>query len=733
MSSTAKSIPTAHSTPAHAQPSPAEELTKVSALKEVPILRDPVGVAPSRISFPLALTIVAVLPIALGFGAVRLKASSAPVREVVSKPSTTTEIQEKPLVGAFDRRIGDRDFIERRFEVALRYYNALGSDHPERLPAELQYRIALCQEALGLWDEALVAMRSVAETAESRILRAAASFGQARIWFRLNHADQAESLLRSLDLHSDANRQLPRNLDQDMAFLIPLALAQNTVTSSTRNSAYPVSQLLTWSLESALSWADEATIVESPDIDHELSQLPDSEETNKCRLHRPASDASSRFHIDEWTVDFACQRQSIEGVVKRIADECGWSIDWSNLRDEPALSQTVNLAMENRPVICLLTELCCELRATWSLNEDCLIFARSETDGVLTHRMIARTLESLVISRPNHRYAQQARFALAQLSQSRGDIQQAATLFAALVGRESSTLAIHAAYNAAYDYYRMGDFARACAQLSFVVDGAPEQSLHIEAVILLGRLLMDRGEVQEAVFQLRRATQSRCLPNQRARAAVLLGLAYLTQEKYEEAAEAVFTHKLLMDEPGLRYAASFVTAYSRWHSVSGPLKEREATFLYRSLVAVRNNSEWMGQSGQLLIGRAYLELGFDDMMTDLYSHLLNDGVTEHIEAEVTYALANHEMANERYAAAAQLWQKLADGPGNPWKSFSRLKLAEVALAEGRSNDALQQCQQIQPDALTTRAAILKTMGRAYEQLGDDIGAARCYAGQPPTP
>ena len=733
MSSTAKSSPTAHSTPAQVPPSNSVDSTKSSASKELSNPQEKTANSPARLGFSLALTVVTVLPIAFGLGSARLKASALHSPSVLEQSSESSDNDQLAANQISDRRIGDRDFIERRYEVALRSYQSLGSQHPARLPAEVQYRIALCQEALGLWDEALAGMRSVAATADASVLRTAAGFGQARIWFRLNNADQALSLLRSLELHSAADRQLPRSLSQDIAFLIPLALAQKVVMAAGHDSAYPVSQLLTWSFDSALSWADESHTVESTDIDHELSNRPSPGALVQCRLHRPPNDATNGFHIEDWKIDCLCEGRTIETVVQRIADEGGWTLDWSELKDDLALSQTVSIDVEKRSIWSLMTTLASELRATWSFTDGRLVITRSDLEGARMRQMIMSTLQSLESCMPNHRFVQHGRFAMAQLTQSQGDLQRAATMFASLTGRQSSLLAVRAAYNAAYNYYRLGDFSHACTQLRFVVDGAPEQSIHAEALILLGRLLMDRGEVQDAIFQLRRATDSRCLPNEQARAAVLLGMAYLAQEKYQDAAESVFTHKLQLDEPGVRYAASFVTAYSRWHSVSGQMKEREATFLYRALVAVRNDSEWLGQAGEFLIGRAYIELGFDDVMADLYSHRLNEGVTEYIEAEMTYSLAGYQMANGQLEMAAQLWHKLAEGPANRWKNRARLKSAEVALVQGNSKVALELCRQAQPDESISRGEILKVMGRAFEQLGEDANAARCYAGQPPTP
>ena len=102
------------------------------------------GSSLNSLLFPLALTVLAVLPVALGIGAIRVKASASPAIEEVVEEFDEVDSYKSPVM--LDRRLGDREFLARRYEVALQYYQTLGSSQPERLPAELLYRIALCQE-----------------------------------------------------------------------------------------------------------------------------------------------------------------------------------------------------------------------------------------------------------------------------------------------------------------------------------------------------------------------------------------------------------------------------------------------------------------------------------------------------------------------------------------------------------------------------------------------------------
>ena len=72
-----------------------------------------------------------------------------------------------------------------RYELAL----VLCRSFSERAVAELrdafQYRLGLCLEGLGRWDDALSTYRQLASHALSPRVAAIASLGQARVWLRM--------------------------------------------------------------------------------------------------------------------------------------------------------------------------------------------------------------------------------------------------------------------------------------------------------------------------------------------------------------------------------------------------------------------------------------------------------------------------------------------------------------------------------------------------------------------
>src|SRR5262249_11213144 len=153
-------------------------------------------------------------------------------------------------------------------------------------------------------------------------------------------------------------------------------------------------------------------------------------------------------------------------------------------------------------------------------------------------------------------------------------------------------------------------------------DAAPESEICPDATIAYGQLLLDTGDPQNAAFQFRRAAEMSTRPLTRAKATALLGLALLVAEKYYAAGEAIYAHKDSFEEPSTyKNGAAFVTALARYKALTSERREREVEFLYRALVALRHDSAWMGLTGQVVIGRTLLELGFTDQMGEIYREL----------------------------------------------------------------------------------------------------------------
>ena len=754
------------------------EVEKITAMEQALAIKPPSDESSDSVEsgsasplFQLGLIVAVVFPLAWGIGAARLKSSTTvPVAAAAVELNESETEKSKPTISQFrgDRNLGDELFLAGNFESALHHYRSLGSAEILRLPKELLFRIALCQEGLGLWDEALAGQRSVAAVDDQPLLSAAATLGQARIWLRLHQPDRAVPLLRSLALRP----ALAATIRRELAFLGPIALSlemSDTRESNTAerhgvgeghagneqhaetarqslNDFNPVADVLTWPLMSVL---DDIEILKHTTFsEHRPASSHDSDTPHADRAAASAlkptnvtaatvhctpvcSEDSVPLQLEERLVTAASSGCSLGAMLEVVAQQCGMTLEWRDDSRELAFAHEANITVDELPVCSLLTAICDALHVVWFSKDSTLTIAQPDEGGQRLRTMTARTLVSLATLIPEHRLASHARFAAGRLWRVDGHFGEAARLYSSLVGPSITPLAMRAAFNAGECYYRMGDLRRAGDQLELIVHGAPGHELHTRAAIWRGRCLLDRGEFREAAFQFLRATGGRIPPEDQAYASVFLAMAHLMQDQPQAAANALFFEKGQFESPAVRNAAALLTAFTRFSQLAGEPQQREAAFLYRALVAIESDTEWLGPTGQLLVGRALREAGVGERAIPLYERELERNPPPAIAHEMKFAIAEQRQRDQQLLEAKAGWQELATSGAGVWKNKAQLKLAELSFREGAWDECLAACRTLHESAGVSRKETLQLMGRVYERLNKDRLAAECYAGRLP--
>jgi tetratricopeptide (TPR) repeat protein len=710
--------------------------------------------------FPFVVVAAAVFPMALGIGLTLQAVAPPPARlaaSVVPAHPVPNHIPPQPRPDSQDRSHGDDLLRDARYEAALHLYRALGSDDSRRAAPELTLRMGFCQEGLGQWDDALVSYRAVAQTHDAR-LASAAVLGQSRVWLRLNEFATAEPLLRSLLLRSGDPRIVPAGSIAEITLLYSLTLTEQTLLKSAPRPTAgltPVGNRIEWSLTDALNWADEkpsAAIpadVDTPMLEVSIPELaglaedtPSIDDTPSAEDPSSADDATESLDaipedLSTRRLQVVAKRKSIADVLTRISSECRLQLDWSPSIRERTEARVIDVNIRDFPLAIVLTAVCLELDLHWKLQPltrtVTILEPDSAAERVRDERDIGRALLSGSIELfPDHRLTKTARFAIAQLAAVEDRFDDAAALYSSLVGPTTSPMTIRAAFNAGLAYYQARDRRRACQSLEVVVHGAPGNALHTAATMVYGRTLMELGEYREAAFQLKRAAGSRHGSDEQARAAVFLAMAQLLDGRPYDAADSLFAHRLQFHDRSVRNAAALMTSLARWRTTSGNSKDRESAFLYRSVVAMESQSDWLGPAGQLLLGQAMHEVDLDDSMVDLYTRALEQGVPTDFESQMKLSLADYWYAHDRAADAKVIWSTLY-ATDNRHSLLAGLRLAAVELNENRPVTCLELCRALQNREGVDRPHLLRLAGQAYELADRPILAARCYAGHWPVP
>lgn len=701
------------------QEQPNSNVEPEPALPEAPEAPEARPVAPGYL-FPLIIVVLAVFPATLGISFTRQSPAkpAAPVEDPPdAKPNDIQLYPNYHHLTAPDRSHGDELVRDGRYEAALHLYRSFGSADSLRVTPELGLRMGLCQEGLGLWDESLATYRSVANSSVPG-LAPAAVLGQARIWMRLNDFASAEPLLRSLLLQSGQQRGLGTEGQAEVAMLYPIVLTELALADSEtpKSELTPVSNPLEWLLGNSLKWLD--------------AKPRPADRTSTVDLLVTKHASSDDINVLAMPLVVSAQKQTVEQILSGLSTECALNLEWSEVTKQRAADRVLTLTTRELPLCLLLSAVCHEIDTEWQFDPMAkTIHVIDRTEG---HQRAnsAVALRAMIAQFPEHRLSGSAKFALAQLAAADARYSEAAELYSSMTGGAATSLAVRAALNAALAYRSQGDLVRTCQMLQIAVHGGPGNEFHTRALILHGRALMDRGDFKEAAFQLKRAAGSRHKSDEQARAAVLQGMAELLDGRPQAAAETLFVHRLQFQDRTVRNGAALMTSIARWRTLNSAEKNREAAFLYRSIVAVEEDPAWLGPPGKYLLGQAMHDADLDDRMVELYTRSLEQGVPQIVERLMKLALADYWYSHGRQPDAKAVWLDLhsAGGPNAPKATW---RLANVAMDERQPDQCLDYCRALRDDDSVPQAELLKLAGRAYETSGRPVLAAQCYAGQWP--
>lgn len=686
--------------------------------------------------YPILLILVSVFPMALGIG-FTLQTTPVPTTTVDAAehatPARPNQIHPNPTPAsaAMDRLKADELLRAGRYDVALHLYRSLGNADSLRASPDLALRVGMCQEGLGHWDDALLTYRAVAST-DHRMMASAAVLGQSRVWMRLNDFARAEGLLRALLLRSGDEPSIAADKLADIAIPYSIVISEQALSQvhlPTCAGLALVSNPIDWSMADALRWAD---------------SLPPEMPDEKAKAEGQGVDLPGA-DINEVTVDESAEewlakplvrtvpRQSIILTLPLALEGAGFKLEWSDAVKDRALAHEMGFAVQGVPLSFLLTAACNEIGARWDFRSaDRTIIVTDADTGGQSFETCRRVLSAAKATFHDHQLNGPVTYGLAQLAAADERLEESARLFNSLTRFSTSPLAIRAAFNAALLYRVQDDLERTCQSLDIVVHGAPGNELHTRALILYGQTLIDRGEFREAAFQLKRAANSRHLPDEQARATVFLAMAQLLDHKPADAAESLFLHRFQFQQQTVRDAAALMTSIARWRTADNAAKLREAAFLYRAIVAVDENSDWLGSAGQLLLGQAMRDADLEDRMAELFLDAMQCRIPQVMQTQMQLAMADYWYRRQRVPEAIEIWSSIYAAGGSD-SVAAGIRMGEVALEEHRPEICIEICRTLQHHNDPPRATLLKLSGRAHEMAGRPVLAAQCYAGQWPLP
>ncbi len=659
--------------------------------------------------------------------------------ETAEAPVLPASVEQSPLAADWKKECpepaqiraarGELDDVDRllragRYELALVLCRSISDRAVAELRDAFQYRLGLCLEGLGHWDEALTAYRKLASHAPSLRMGAVAALGQARVWLRMRRPAESKALLCDLLRRSALPALRGQAFLADARYLLALAAPLELLPHEPPgplNDA-PVCPLASdWSLDRALDWG-------------RPSRQPEPEPPVHQEIVEVQRGGGGLVRI------FVAQ-MPLAGLLDRLAEQARLRIEWSSAARQLVEERSPIVALEGASLPEALRLLVEPLGLQWSLEDGKLRLA-SEEEAAAADRKFRRLAEARRALRealriyPRHPLTAAAYLELGNLEALTGHLDEAQTWYVRLA-REwpHSPLVVESYYNVGLLRFRQGDRAAARQAFYRVVDRAPGHELAPLAYWRVGRIYLEEGEAEQALSPLRRACSfpggtGGGSPAQAA-AALTTAAAHLLTDNPRAANAVLREHRELVSRESYRNAAAFLDTLARFRAATDRRqRQREAVDLL-SILLTAADDPLLGPEGLALMGQAYRELGMQEEMMRFYQKALKR-LHGSLATKLTLELAEEQWSAGKAEAARPLYQRLvAEGPSNEAKR-ARLRLAEIDLAGKRSQECLKSCRELlQEKAGVDAAAVLRLMAQAYEQLGDHEKAIRCLSGQMP--
>ena len=623
----------------------------------------------------------------------------------------------QPPTEKMDRARADELFKEGRPDQALAAYQTLAAARKIPPASDLSYRMALCHEELAAWDNALRIYQDLVQHGRDAEA-AAAQLGQGAVHFRRGQPGEASALLWPLVLQ--AGRFGPECAAPCRSSLSAGSIAcrgqRRRHLRARKNETLPPARM-PWRLEAS-------------SIGRRLD-LPKPAEKVEEKIVVTQANAGSEPVLVEAFVPRSPVLQSLE----RLAKAGNLQMSWSPKAEKAVEGRLISMALANRNLLDVLQAMLAPYDLVCRIDDGQASIACAEEvrgDVLMHHRRLQakRALQSAALVHPNHALTPAAYLALGNLEAGH-DLTEALAWYERLLQEHPrSRLTLEAAFKRGALLQQAGKYPEAQKAFFQVADEAPGHPLTPHALLRIGRMRLEAGELQKAVSILKRSHALATDVPTRAVAALTLGAALALSEQPRATTELLSNHREPFQVESCRQSAAFLAAYARHRSAAQAKQvRREDTELLAALMAWQDDA-FQGGLGQLLKGLAYADLGMLEQVVPILEKALPHEQGP-LAREMTFRLADALARTKKTAEATRLFTELAESKG-PWSHQAHFELATLDLQGDRIQSCLDRCRQLlgEPSTLS-HAAILNVMGRAYERQGRFDQAARCFAGNVP--
>ncbi|MCU0703551.1 MAG: tetratricopeptide repeat protein [Fimbriiglobus sp.] len=327
---------------------------------------------------------------------------------------------------------------------------------------------------------------------------------------------------------------------------------------------------------------------------------------------------------------------------------------------------------------------------------------------------------------PPHPDETAVRLAVANLRFRAGQIDEAAREYKRVRdARPPVRILMPATYNLGLIRHRLGEWAVARGLLTDSADLAAGTPAGAMAWWWVGRVELDTGNIDACRKAWDRADE---VDDRQMTAAAQLGRVFLKLLAGDhERAEAFLKERRVANLDPMPALGQAFTCYLRHAGHPTELNRGELT-------AALREAEYgvaFGPAGRFLFAGWLGQAGEPKEMLKIL-----DAASEVARGPwaVRIALAGGEslFATGHRAAARGRLTAAAAADGGEYGDRARVRLAELALDEGKADECVQLCRQVLARDYEDRTKVLRLLGRGYELQNRPRAAAECFAGRLPT-
>ena len=455
----------------------------------------------------------------------------------------------------------DQSIREGRYEAALSLCRTESARATGTALDALDYRGAVCLEALGDPNNALEAYRTLSSRNPETRVAVAARLGLARLSLLQHRPEAARAILTTFLLRSAQPTFADPTLRTDASFLLGFAVAAESGPDESPGALRPLGVARPQLAMPFDVLLQRGTAAVEPDKNRASPAL------GFLQIRRLGAQP------EEILIRAAVNQESYTGFLNRIAQESGLRMQWTPESQRHTGGRTVTVAVDDMPLPELVRLLALEADLSWNLAGQSISFSTIEEQPERTRattrlESARKILQDAIVAAPSHELAPAAYLALGNLEVGAGRLKEGLSWYERQceLSQQRSRIPAELLYNLGVVRTQLGEKRAARDALYWVVDRAPGSDLALLAYLQIGRLLIDEFDPGAAIRPLRRATSASSVSATRPTAVLLLAAAFLLTDAPRAAHSALADlGSRLQDEP-YRRPAALLDALARYRA-----------------------------------------------------------------------------------------------------------------------------------------------------------------------